>query len=181
MGGLWNRQNWLMDVWLISISELEISAGSDSKRRADYWRVGVEGMATTPAANPKVPVPPDQVLLMLSLPPNNCHNHVCEGCAHKERKRITVLWLVARGDYLLLWYLTKKCWVMGPVKDISCGGKCYITWFMLISNFSPWVSEFVCSSLGYFPIFIKVWCWIEWVDSVAINHAQRRAFLWLLV
>lgn len=41
-------------------------------------------MATPPAANPKVPVPPDQVLLMLSLPPNNCHNHVCEGCAHKE-------------------------------------------------------------------------------------------------
>ena len=41
-------------------------------------------MATTPTANPPVPVPPDQVLLMLLLPPNNYHNHVCEGCAHKK-------------------------------------------------------------------------------------------------
>lgn len=45
-------------------------------------------MATTPGANPRVPVPPDQVLLMISFPTNNYHNPVCEGCAHEGRESL---------------------------------------------------------------------------------------------
>lgn len=86
-------------------------------------------MATTPAANPPVPVPPDQVLLMLSLPPNNYHMFV------KEENHCTMISGVGRLSSAVIPH--KEVLSDGACERSIMWWQCYVKWFMFISNYSP--------------------------------------------